>query len=147
MGHRRFCGVSQSYSKSWLLDSKKSYFGYIYWRIDKNWGLRCADLFFGGEGSLSQKWRPFFSEDRAITGHKTLTQKPRPFFSRRRVTELWSNSGGLESNGPWKLSLSTKWASVSKRLRTTVISKLINFQDKSGRFLSVLGLLNYDHVT
>ena len=30
----------------------------------------------------------FFSEDRAITGHKTLTQKPRPSFSRRRVTEL-----------------------------------------------------------
>ena len=36
--------------KKWLLSSKKSLFSYIYWRIDKNWGLQCADLFFGDQG-------------------------------------------------------------------------------------------------
>ena len=50
VGHRRFRGGPQNYSKNWLLSSKKSYFSYIYWRIDKNRGLRCADLFFGDQG-------------------------------------------------------------------------------------------------
>ena len=61
IGHRKFCGGPQNYSKNWLLGSKESYFSYIYWRIDKNRGLRCADqgkkrssrakeLFFGDLG-------------------------------------------------------------------------------------------------
>ena len=64
MGHWWFCNGPQNYSKNRLLGLKKSYFSYIYWRIDKNWGLQCADLFFRDQGQKcsSKAEDPFFSE-------------------------------------------------------------------------------------
>ena len=130
--HRSLCGGQQSYLKNWLLGSKMAYFSYIYWRIDKNRGLRCADLFFGDQG----KNRPLKGEDflfdiRAITGQTTPTRHWR-FFFQDGEPQLRSNSGGPQSNGPCKLSRSTEWASVPKRLRTTDLNPVAQPRGEGG---------------
>ena len=77
MGHRRFCGGPQSYSKNWLLGSK-SYFSYSYWRTDKNLGLRCADLFSAIKAIALPELKTF-----VFFGHLGKNRSPRvekPFF-------------------------------------------------------------------
>ena len=121
MGRRRFCGGPQSYLKNWLLGSKKSYFIYIYWRIDKNRGLRCADLCFSEITAkiAIQMVKTYFFWRQGNHWANSADSKVEAFFLRLRVTELWSNSGVPQSIGPCKLSKNSKWATVPKRLITT----------------------------
>ena len=110
-----FCSGPHSYLKNWLLGSKKSYFSYVYWRIDKNQGLRCADLFFedqskncsprredlffiyffGDQGkNCFPRSEDLFLEIRAITVQATLTWRGELFFKaeglRAMVQQQWS---------------------------------------------------------
>ena len=79
VGHWRFCGGPQSYTKHWLRGSKKFYFSYIFWRIDKNRGLRCADLFSEIRPKIALPEEKKIFEIRAITEDTKLTRKWRNF--------------------------------------------------------------------
>ena len=100
VGLRRFCGGPQSYSKNWLLGSKKSFYSYIYGRIDKNWRLRCADLFFVDQGKIrSSKGKDLFFWDQGNHWANNADSKVETFFFRRSRQLLgkqrWLESGDL----------------------------------------------------
>ena len=79
---------------------------------DKNCSPRGENLFFF-----------FEAQGNHLANH--ADSKVESSFFEAGAIELWSNNGGPQSNGPCKLSKNTKWATVSKRLRTTVLESTL----------------------